>query len=348
MGSPGLPNSAIPSRSGLLTPTSGGEAEGAATVVAVPADPPPRVRPGDEFELLAELAERLSGELPPGEVHIGDDAAVLMPRPGKLLFATDVAVEGVHFDLRIGSPADAGWKVLVANVSDIAAMGGRPSHVVAGVAGPGRAELAEALDGLLAAAAEYEVRLVGGDLSFAERLFLSVAILGDAGSHEPVLRSGARVGDELWCTGRLGAAAAGLAQLRADARAEGAAVEAFRRPSARVAEGQLAAALGASAMIDVSDGLAQDVAHIGEESGVGIALESVPVAEGASEAQALGGGEDYELVFALAPGRDVAAAFTAAGLAGPLRIGRCVAGRELSLLGKAIEATGYVHDLGGH
>ncbi len=303
--------------------------------------------PGErgEFELLAGWRARLAGRAGPGEVHSGDDAAVLRPAAGALLFATDVAVEGVHFDLSLTSPADAGWKVAVANLSDIAAMGGRPTHLVAGVAGSGAGLMEEVFEGLVAACERYGTALVGGDLSRADQLFLSVAILGEAPGTGAVLRSGGRPGDDLYCTGPLGAAAAGLRLLRADAGASGPLVEAHARPRPRLREGQLAARLGARAMIDVSDGLAQDLAHLTAESGVGAELAEVPRAEGASEEEALSGGEDYELVFALAPGEQVAEAFLAEGLLPPLRIGRLVETGTLSLRGEPLEAVGYRHDL---
>lgn len=307
------------------------------------------LRPGgDEFELLASFRARLAGSARPGEVHSGDDAAVLLTPGERLLFATDVAVEGVHFDLSLTSAADAGFKVLVANVSDIAAMGGRPTHAVAGVAGPARRLLEDVFEGMAEACSVYETALVGGDLSAAPQLYLSVAILGEAPSDGPVLRSGARAGDLLYCTGPLGGSAAGLRQLRADRASQSDCAVAYARPSARVREGALASSLGASAMIDISDGLAQDLAHLAAESGVGIELDRVPVADGASEAEALGGGEDYELAFATPPGLEVEEAFSQAGLPTPVRIGEVVGDEAVfSLRGEPLEVRGYAHDLGG-
>lgn len=322
-----------------------------------------------EFGWLAHFRAGLAGGVAAiagaaaGEVHVGDDAAVLNPAVGKALFSTDVAVEGVHFDLELGSVFDAGWKVVVANVSDIAAMGGVPAHAVVGVAAPPGTDLGGLFDGVRAAADEYGVALVGGDLSSAPRLFLSVAILGDSGELAPVLRSGARPGDELWCTGPLGASAAGLAWLQARrqgaaATAAGAAgaataaaevlAQAYLHPIARPSEGRVAAELGATAMIDVSDGLSSDVSHIASESGVGIELDEVPVAPGATEQQALGGGEDYELVFAAPPGARVVEAFTEAGLRAPIRIGHCVVEPVTrALRGETLAITGWEHDLDG-
>ncbi len=209
-------------------------------------------------------------------------------------------VEGVHVDLDRDPPADAGWKAVVANVSDIAAMGGRPLHLVAAVVVPEDAGVLDEVGrGLAEAAAAHDCRLVGGDLSTGPALVVAVAVTGTVDPPgSPVLRSGARPGDTIWVTGPLGrAAAAGWAE----------------RPQARVAEGTAARLAGATAMIDVSDGLGADLGHLAGASGVGVALTHVPVAPGATLDQALGGGEDFELVYTLPP-----------GASGPgERIGRC-------------------------
>jgi len=300
----------------------------------------------EEFAILGRLRARLP-DPGRGEVYFGDDAAVLDPPPGRLLLATDLLCEGVHFDLAIGTLADAGWKALTANVSDIAAMGGRPLHAVAAVAGPapgGARDFDELYDGLAAAAARYGVRLVGGDLSSAGRWFLSVAVTGTV-EGDPVLRSGARPGDRIFVTGPLGASAAGLAALR-EGRADAGLAAAHLRPIARVEDGLAAAASGATAMIDVSDGLAGDLGHIAEESGVGFRLDRVPVAPGASEEQALGGGEDYELVFTLPVGTEPVG-FVREGSRGPIEIGECT-GRpgERLLRGEPVPDTGFEHAFG--
>jgi thiamine-monophosphate kinase len=310
--------------------------------------------PVGEREFLARLRRRLESEgAPAGEVHIGDDAAVLTSARGRALFALDVLVEGVHVDLGLGTLEDAGWKAVAVNVSDIAAMGGVPTYAVVGVAAPPGSDLDRLYHGMEQAARRYGIALVGGDLSSAEALFISVAILGETSGLAPVLRSGARPGDEIWCTGPLGSSAAGLALLRAqrggttgDTTRSGRLAEAYLRPTARVQEGRLAAELGATAMIDVSDGLARDAAHIAVDSGVGIALEAVPVADGATEEQALGGGEDYELVFAIEPGSSVKEAFSRAGLSVPIRLGRVVDDPSVrTLCGAPLPDVGWEHTL---
>jgi thiamine-monophosphate kinase len=213
-------------------------------------------------------------------------------------------------------------------------MGGQPLYALVTVAGPLADVDVDALyAGLLAAADEYACPIVGGDLTAAPVLMVSVAMAGMVPGGQPVLRSGASPDELLFVTGPLGSSAAGLALLR-----EGRAGEApdlalaHRRPRARVAEGAAARMAGATAMIDISDGLASDVRHIAAASGVGIALDRAPVAVGVARAigddgvsTALGGGEDYELLFAAPDRARVEAAFTSAGLTLPLVIGRCTA-----------------------
>jgi thiamine-monophosphate kinase len=256
---------------------------------------------GGEFGAIRRLRRLLP--------RIGDDAAVVPAPPGTLLLAADAVVEGVHADLSRVELDDLGWKAVVANVSDMAAMGGRPLYLLVTVCGPPSTDLDLLYRGIGAAVREYGCEVVGGDLANAAALVVTVTVVGTCDGH-PVLRSGAGVGDSVFVTGPLGAAAAS---------------EWTVRPQARVEEGTAARLAGATAMIDVSDGLAADVGHLCDESGVGIDLLHVPVAEGATEEQALGGGEDYELVFTAPDAERVAEAFAEAGLVVPERIGVCVA-----------------------
>ncbi len=271
---------------------------------------------------LIVLLRRRVASAPGVEVGLGDDAAAL--RTGPLtLAAADAMVEGVHFDFGLATPADTGYKALASNVSDIAAMGGRTRYALVVLGAPEATPVAtvEAIyDGLAAAAEEFGVALVGGDTVAAPCLLLSVAVLGEPGPAGVVGRGGARAGDVLSVTGMLGEAAAGLALLRvAGADAEAARMldgfpnlaAAYRRGRARATEGLAAAAAGATAMIDVSDGLARDGAHIAEESGLGLEIvaSSLPLGPGVAEAAALlgrdptelavAGGEDYELAIAI-------------------------------------------------
>ena len=250
-----------------------------------------------------------------------------------MLLAADAVVAGVHCDLDLVGLDDMGWKALVANVSDVAAVGGRPCYAVVTVSGPlAKLDFDLLYDGLIAASRTYDCAIVGGDLSSSPTLVVSVAVVGDGGTGEPrpVLRSGARPGDTLFTTGPLGSSAAGLELLRSGRVADAPdLVLSHRRPRARLDEGTAARAAGATAMIDVSDGLASDLRHLADASGVGVVLDRVPVAIGVSrvsddpEALALGGGEDYELLFTASDPDRVASTFADLGLGTPLRIGRC-------------------------
>jgi thiamine-monophosphate kinase len=296
-----------------------------------------------EFAAIARLAARLRAA-PPGELWIGDDAAVLSPLPGPVLVATDAVVAGVHADLSLVSLADLGWKAVVANISDLAAMGGRPVAAVVAVAGPGETDLEELYDGISAAAERWRCPVVGGDLSAASELVVTVTVVGDgSGTPPPVRRSGARPGDAVLVTGPLGASAAGLRALRSGER-HGRAVDAHRRPQARLVEGGAARAAGATAMIDVSDGLAADLGHVVTASGVGLRLHDVPVVDGATLEEAVAGGEDYELVFTAPDPSRIVAAFARAGLRVPLVIGECTADPgERTLGGEPLPAGGWEH-----
>jgi thiamine-monophosphate kinase len=301
----------------------------------------------------SRLIEHLRRRLP----AIGDDAAVVEPTAGSLLLSSDAAVAGVHADLALVGLEDLGWKALAAAVSDIAAMGGRPAYALVTVSGPlGDIDIELLYDGLLAASEVCRCPIVGGDITAGPHLVVSVAVAGDADEAAfdgvpPVTRSGARPGDTLFVTGPLGAAAAGLGALRAGRAAEVPDLElAHRRPRPRLKEGEVARRAGATAMIDLSDGLATDVCHLADESGVGVLIERVPVAVGVSrmvedpEAAGLGGGEDYELLFTAPQPEAVEAAFAGAGLRVPLRIGRCLSDRaERRLRDAPLPLLGWEH-----
>jgi thiamine-monophosphate kinase len=266
-------------------------------------------------------------------VGVGDDTAVL---DGGLLFATDVLTVGVHFDLRWSTPADVGWKALAVNLSDVAAMGGTPRAAVCGVVlvGGRKGEADELLGGLVAAAAEFDCPLVGGDTVVgAAALTITVSVVGDAPGGGPVLRGGARPGDSVFVTGPLGGGRAALAALRRDDDPDPSALARLQRPVPRLVEGRTAAAAGATAMIDLSDGLSSDLAHICRASGVGALLEpsAVPVGPGATADDALHGGDDYELCFTAPDPAAVAEAFATAGVPLPSPIGTVIAGHEVLL-----------------
>jgi thiamine-monophosphate kinase len=278
-----------------------------------------------------------------------DDAAVLrLPAGGPLVASVDSVVEGVHFDLALCSVADVGWKALMGALSDLAAMGAAPLGALVSLCVPDLGRLALPLaEGLAEAAAASGCPVVGGDVSGATGLTITVTVLGTAAN--PVARSGGRPGDWLFVTGPCGGSAAGLRLLRQTPdlpSSASAAAAQHRRPVARLAEGALARQLGAHAMIDISDGLALDLHRLADASGLGFRLHRVPVAEEASEAEALGGGEDYELAFSVDPadGRSVIEAFEAAGLRSPLHIGELDVSPEVrELAGHPLGRLGWQH-----
>ena len=276
-----------------------------------------------ESEIIAIVREMTPADEPGVMVPVGDDAAQFHFSGGDVLLSTDSMYEGVHFDLDSCTLSDVGWKAMVAGVSDIGAMGGQPLCALLSVAfgeAPLRSEVVSLMDGVLEMLASCHCALVGGDVSRSvSGLSLTATVAGTPPPTGPVRRGGAARGDILGVTGTVGDSAAGLLILErgSDALRGGYPdlVEAHLRPRPRVLAGGILAAAGVSAMEDVSDGLAVDLSHICEESGLGCEIEEglVPVS---AEAVALGrelgvdpmdwalaGGEDYELVFTAPPGR---------------------------------------------
>ena len=303
-------------------------------------------RGAGEFAAIERIAARFGGA-PPGERWIGDDAAVVRVGDAVVGVAADAVAAGVHADLALTSLADLGWKALAANVSDLAAMGLVASRALVTVSGPPRTDLDELYDGITACAAEFACPVVGGDLTEAPALVVSVTVLGNAAvSPPPVFRSGARIGDRVWVSGALGAAAAGLRGMRAG-RVEPLLAAAHARPVPRPAEGVAARELGATAMIDVSDGFAADLGHVLDASRVGCELEGLPVVAGATLEDAIGGGEDYELVWCAPPAVNMADGFARRGLRSPILLGVCTGDPACRLLdGRPIGAEGWRHQLG--
>lgn len=275
--------------------------------------------PLSEDELVAQL-RRVVEETESSRVllGIGDDAAVWQPsRSHRSVITTDALVEGVHFARDTMDLYDAGWRVAVASLSDLAAMGARPvlATVALGVpTGTGVEQLLELYRGIAAISKEEGLAIVGGDLTRSPALSVAMTAIGEVRASHVKRRSGAREGDVIAVTGELGASRAGLdvargAAVVAKASAQEA-LRAHRRPRARVREGRwLAASANVHAMMDCSDGLSTDLARLCDVSGVRGIVESVPVAAAARAvaealgqdaiAYALSGGEEYELIVAV-------------------------------------------------
>ncbi|HSH60351.1 MAG TPA: thiamine-phosphate kinase [Acidimicrobiales bacterium] len=297
-----------------------------------------------EFGAIERL-RRLLPAPPDGQTWIGDDAAVVTADDGPMVLTADAVVAGVHADLSLVALDDLGWKAMAVSVSDLAAMGASPSHALVTVTGPANVDLDLLYRGIAEAAAIYASPVVGGDLTGGEQLVVSVFVTGTLGGAGPVLRSGAREDDLVYVTGPLGSSAAGLRLLQLGAVSDDhPCVVAHRRPRPRVAEGRVARSAGATSLIDVSDGLTADVGHVADASGVGVVVGHVPVADGATLDEALGGGEDYELVFTAPERSAIEAAFAEAGLRSPILIGRCTSDAGALWLGdEPLPRTGWEH-----
>lgn len=278
-----------------------------------------------EFELLAKLRDRL----PPNDARVklgsGDDAAVTVPG-GATATSVDAILDGVHFRRQEATPRLIGRKALATALSDIAAMGAEAGEAYVVLGAPedlGEDELFGILDGLLELCSESGAALAGGDLTRAPALTLAVTVVGHARRPEElVTRAGAEGGDLLVLTGEIGAAAAGRLLLDDPDLAAAVPESTARRlragqldPSPRLRSGRALAEAGAGAMIDLSDGLAGDALRLAEASGAELQIEAgtLPLAKGVAEVAAaagrdplelaVSGGEDYELLAALAPHR---------------------------------------------
>lgn len=265
-----------------------------------------RLGPGAEFDLIRRFLQG-AGAVDGVVVGPGDDCAVLDLAP--LAVSVDMSLEDVHFRRDWMSAREIGGRAAAAALSDLAAMAARPVGVLVSLAAP-ESDVPDYAAELVAGAAEAArtvgAELIGGDVARSpDRLAIDVVVLGHAPA--PVRRDGARPGDELWVTGRLGGAAAAVAALLEGGEPNRAARERMVRPRPRTAEAVwLAQRVALHAAIDVSDGLAGDARHVAAASGVRVELEParVPVDSdaGANLELALGGGEDYELCLAAEPG----------------------------------------------
>jgi thiamine-monophosphate kinase len=303
-----------------------------------------------EFGLIARVTAG-RGLAPATLLGPGDDAAVLAAADGRVVVSTDMLVEGVHFRLDWSTPHQVGRKAVAANLADVAAMGAVPTGLVVGLAVPGRTSLStvdDLADGMWEEAGQAGVGIVGGDVASSAELVVSLTALGDLQGRAPVTRGGARAGDVLGLCGRLGWSAAGLAVLRRGFRSPLAVVGAHRVPEPPYRAGPQAAAAGATAMIDVSDGLLADAGHLADASGVGIDIDSaaMPVPSRLVEvASALGadvrhwvltGGEDHALLASFPAGVALPAGWAA--------LGRVREGRGVTVDGAPYEGpAGWAH-----
>jgi thiamine-monophosphate kinase len=271
-----------------------------------------------EFGLIDELAARFAST-EAVLVGPGDDAALLALPDARVLVSTDLHVDTRHFRRDWATAEEIGHKVAAANLSDLNAMGGRASALTVGLAAPKDLPVSWALglaDGIAAECALVGATVVGGDLTAADQVVIAVTVLGSVVG-DPVLRSGAQPGDVVALAGRQGWAAGGLAVLARGFRSPRKLVEAYKRPQPPYDAGAAAATAGATAMIDVSDGLLADVGHIADASGVAVdvasgafelaePLQAVGAALGADPLRfVLTGGDDHALVATFPPGTDL-------------------------------------------
>lgn len=323
-----------------------------------------------EFELLAKLRERLPQDGPRVRLGSGDDAAITVPG-GATATSVDAIVEGVHFRREEAELHEIGRKALATALSDLAAMGAEAGEAYVVLGAPAafpEADFLALLDGLLELASETGSTLAGGDVTRAPVLTLAVTVVGHASAPEKLIaRAGARPGDLLVLTGEIGGAAAGRLLLDEPSLAGSVPASTADRlrsrqtnPAPRLRSGRALAEAGARAMIDLSDGLGGDTAHLAHASGAAIRIEagSLPLAEGLAEVAAaagkdplevaVSGGEDYELLAALPPGKlTEASTRIAEGAETTLTpIGRVEAGEGVEIRlpgGERLEAQGYDH-----
>ncbi len=281
----------------------------------------------------------------------GDDAAVVSTPDGRVVVSTDLLLEGRHFRRDWSSGYDVGRKAAAQNLADVAAMGARPTSLVVGLGMPADLPVAwlDALtDGLRDECAVVGASVAGGDVTRGELVVLGVTVLGDLEGRSPVRRSGARPGQVVAVCGRLGFAAAGWALLeKFGPGARGEVVTAHRRPAPPYAAGPQAAELGATAMLDVSDGLVQDLGHVAEASGVGVELDpaALPVAEPVAAAAAELGADPLDWVLTGGEDHALAAVFPEEVRLPPewTVVGRVVAGQGVQVRGRAIASGGWDH-----
>lgn len=297
---------------------------------------------------FAVIARAVRGRRQPAAVALGpgDDAALVSVSDGRVVVSTDVLVQDRHFRLDWSAPHDVGRKAIAQNAADIEAMGARPTAFVVGFGAPGDTPAAQVdalVDGMWDEAERVGAGIAGGDLVSCPQWVLSVTVLGDLDGRAPVLRSGAKAGSALAVTGELGVSAAGYALWHNDIHD----FEELRRshlvPQPPYGQGAAAAAAGAQAMIDVSDGLIADLRHVAEASGVAIDLSTAalqPDRDALAAAAAAAGADPWPWVLAGGEDHALAACFPGAVPAGWRVIGRVLDGPGRVLV-DGREWTGY-------
>jgi thiamine-monophosphate kinase len=283
---------------------------------------------GNEFDLLRSIFARLG----PAAGVLGDDCALIDVGGTTVALSIDASLEGVHFRTDWLSFEEIGWRATAAALSDLAAVGATATGVLITLGLPDRdravGNAVEIMAGVGSAVAAAGAKVLGGDLTRSDHYLVDVAVVGTV--ERAVTRGGARPGDELWVTGVLGAPGAALRALEAGQRLAPGLRHRFAKPEPRLVAGRRLGALGATAMIDISDGLAADARQLAAASALTleIALERIPCWPGVSAIDALASGEEYELLVALPPtfsGSD-ASRFTAEAGVAIARIGRCATG----------------------
>lgn len=312
--------------------------------------------------------EKVEGTISEGHEFLGDDAAVIpLNYMTDLLATTDILIENIHFDLELIDAVRLGEKALAVNLSDIAAMGGKPNHCLLGMGMKGDTPLELVLkivEGINGAAKKYGVKVVGGDTVASSELVLAITVIGSVTAGKAVRRSGAKLDDVILVTGKIGDSAAGLDLLttgnHALKKVYRKLVDKHLLPAPRIVEGSLAAENGANAMIDISDGLLADLGHICKMSSVGAELDlaaiplSLDLVRCARELKldpveiALSGGEDYELIITAPPEKEerIVEAISDRTSTEVTRIGRINQSREIKFSGKDCEkgfGRGYEH-----
>lgn len=301
---------------------------------------------GGEFDAIRAMLR----EWGPRAIGIGDDAAVLdVPTGERLVVSTDASVEMVHFRREWLSAEEIGARAAVAALSDLAAMAATPLGLLLALALPESwdGEIAELARGVGDAAERVRCPIVGGNVTRANELSLTITVLGSA--RAPLRRSGARPGAGVFVTGRLGGPGAALRALSSGRVADAHHMARFAAPRARIAESRWLADAGATSAIDISDGLAVDAAHLARASGVTIELDAamIPLVEGVSAGDALASGEEYELIITFPSGARPDTAELEARCGTPLtRIGsvREAGGEPVRVTGARVDpARGHDH-----